>query len=182
MKRAVSSSSETSDIRVAPLRSPETTINNNNTNGTPATMATSDAGAAGNAVMLDGIDDYARRPFVSAELREQGRVLVVRAPPERLRELLNDGGRRKRPINLVDNDDGEQGYGEEGGESFARGEGPNRRGTYSKDYTLRHPEIRWVHRGQGRYLPADEVKRDSTVAVPVRRSRYVFHFFFLIVG
>ena len=34
------------------------------------------------------------------------------------------------------------------------GEGPNHRGTYSKAYTLLHPDIRWVHRGQGRYLPA----------------------------
>lgn len=34
------------------------------------------------------------------------------------------------------------------------GDGPNRRGTYSKAYVLQHPEIKWVHRGQGRYLPA----------------------------
>jgi len=33
------------------------------------------------------------------------------------------------------------------------GEGPNHRGTYSKAYTVQHPEIKWVHRGQGRYLP-----------------------------
>ncbi|KAF2216668.1 hypothetical protein CERZMDRAFT_92743 [Cercospora zeae-maydis SCOH1-5] len=37
-------------------------------------------------------------------------------------------------------------------------EGPNERGTYSKQYTLKHPEIKWVHRGQGRYLPASEIK------------------------
>lgn len=35
------------------------------------------------------------------------------------------------------------------------GEGPNHRGTYSKAYTLLHPEIKWTHRGQGRYLPAN---------------------------
>ena len=34
------------------------------------------------------------------------------------------------------------------------GDGPNHRGTYSKAYVLQHPEIKWVHRGQGRYLPA----------------------------
>lgn len=33
-------------------------------------------------------------------------------------------------------------------------DGPNRRGTYSKSYILQHPEVDWVHRGQGRYLPA----------------------------
>lgn len=32
--------------------------------------------------------------------------------------------------------------------------GPNHRGTYSKEYTLKHPEVKWVHRGQGRYLPS----------------------------
>ncbi|KAM3424901.1 hypothetical protein BST61_g6876 [Cercospora zeina] len=39
-------------------------------------------------------------------------------------------------------------------------EGPNERGTYSKQYTLKHPEIKWVHRGQGRYLPASEINPD----------------------
>ncbi|KAK5165822.1 uncharacterized protein LTR77_008745 [Saxophila tyrrhenica] len=38
------------------------------------------------------------------------------------------------------------------------GEGPNARGTYSKAYTLQHPEIKWVHRGQGRYLPLPAAK------------------------
>ncbi|KAK3725944.1 hypothetical protein LTR37_000092 [Vermiconidia calcicola] len=33
-------------------------------------------------------------------------------------------------------------------------DGPNHRGTYSKAYVLQHPEIKWAHRGQGRYLPA----------------------------
>lgn len=37
-------------------------------------------------------------------------------------------------------------------------EGPNARGTYSKAYTAKHPEITWVHRGQGRYLPAKEAR------------------------
>ncbi|GAB7363184.1 hypothetical protein MBLNU230_g3467t1 [Neophaeotheca triangularis] len=37
-------------------------------------------------------------------------------------------------------------------------EGPNHRGTYSKAYTLRHPEFTWIHRGQGRYLPSASVR------------------------
>ena len=50
-------------------------------------------------------------------------------------------------------------------------EGPNDRGTYSKEYTLKHPEIKWVHRGQGRYLPASEVKVDPPALTP-RPTRY----------
>lgn len=50
--------------------------------------------------------------------------------------------------------------------------GPNARGTYSKEYTLRHPEIKWVHRGQGRYLPADEIKKEVNY-YSLKRSRYV---------
>lgn len=42
-------------------------------------------------------------------------------------------------------------------------EGPNARGTYSKAYVARHPEIEWVHRGQGRYLPAAQAR---VVAAP----------------
>lgn len=53
-------------------------------------------------------------------------------------------------------------------------EGPNARGTFSKEYTLRHPEISWVHRGQGRYLPAPKVKQEVDAPLE-RRSRYVFH-------
>ncbi|KAK4543336.1 hypothetical protein LTR36_005695 [Oleoguttula mirabilis] len=49
--------------------------------------------------------------------------------------------------------------------------GPNERGTYSRQYTLRHPNVQWVHRGQGRYLPADEIKREA-VPIPQRRSRH----------
>ncbi|KAK5122909.1 hypothetical protein LTR85_003474 [Meristemomyces frigidus] len=50
-------------------------------------------------------------------------------------------------------------------------DGPNERGTYSRQYTLRHPEVQWVHRGQGRYLPAEDVKREAA-PVPQRRSRH----------
>lgn len=43
-------------------------------------------------------------------------------------------------------------------------EGPNHKGTYSKAYTLRHPEVKWVHRGQGRYLPQAQQPRTSTLS------------------
>lgn len=48
----------------------------------------------------------------------------------------------------------------------------NARGTYSREYALQHPEIKWTHRGQGRYLPAEEVRREPA-PMPERRSRYV---------
>ncbi|KAK4504259.1 hypothetical protein PRZ48_005175 [Zasmidium cellare] len=44
--------------------------------------------------------------------------------------------------------------------------GPNHRGTYSKEYTRLHPDIKWIHRGQGRYLPASEVKPDNPNVSP----------------
>ncbi|TKA76535.1 hypothetical protein B0A55_05670 [Friedmanniomyces simplex] len=50
-------------------------------------------------------------------------------------------------------------------------DGRNARGTFSREHTQRHPETKWVHRGQGRYLPAGEVQRDTMIAVPRRRSR-----------
>lgn len=50
--------------------------------------------------------------------------------------------------------------------------GPNHRGTYSKEYTRLHPDIKWIHRGQGRYLPASEVKSDNPNVSP-RPTRYV---------
>jgi hypothetical protein len=42
-------------------------------------------------------------------------------------------------------------------------DGPNHRGTFSKAYTLQHPEIRWQHRGQGRYLPMGRSGRPSNL-------------------
>lgn len=41
-------------------------------------------------------------------------------------------------------------------------DGPNHKGTYSKAYTIRHPEIKWVHRGQGRYLPSETVSNQES--------------------
>ncbi|KAM0720322.1 hypothetical protein Q7P37_004458 [Cladosporium fusiforme] len=40
-------------------------------------------------------------------------------------------------------------------------DGPNHKGTYSKTYVLKHPEVTWVHRGQGRYLPTSSVSRQE---------------------
>ena len=42
------------------------------------------------------------------------------------------------------------------------GEGPNHRGTYSKAYVQQHPEIKWVHRGQGRYIPAAQLQSSTS--------------------
>ncbi|KAK5108055.1 hypothetical protein LTR62_008829 [Meristemomyces frigidus] len=51
--------------------------------------------------------------------------------------------------------------------------GRNARGTYSREYTLKHPETTWVHRGQGRYLPAEEVKAERlAMPAPERTSRH----------
>ncbi|EMC99874.1 hypothetical protein BAUCODRAFT_30285 [Baudoinia panamericana UAMH 10762] len=51
-------------------------------------------------------------------------------------------------------------------------DGRNARGTYSRSYKESHPEIDWVHRGQGRYLPADQIKKEPGL-VPERRSSRV---------
>jgi len=50
--------------------------------------------------------------------------------------------------------------------------GRNDRGTFSRAYAQQHPEIVWVHRGQGRYLPASEVKREPEVR---RHSRWAMN-------
>ncbi|SMR43544.1 unnamed protein product [Zymoseptoria tritici ST99CH_3D1] len=51
-------------------------------------------------------------------------------------------------------------------------EGPNHLGTYSKQYTLDHPEIKWMHRGSGRYVKADDLRPDFPVTSP-RSTRQV---------
>lgn len=59
-------------------------------------------------------------------------------------------------------------------------EGPNHLGTYSKQYTLDHPEIKWMHRGSGRYVKADDLRPDFPVTSP-RSTRYVkFERFWII--
>lgn len=99
-------------------------------------------------------------PEVEVDIRH-GRILVVRARSDSAKAFLaslNEAEDRKfegadrafhESISIKEelNDDD--------------GEGPNRRGTYSKAYTVQHPEIEWVHRGQGRYLPASQQSRKS---------------------
>ena len=46
--------------------------------------------------------------------------------------------------------------------TFVDDDGPNHRGTYSKKYVEQHPEIQWVHRGQGRYKPASDAKTPTS--------------------
>ena len=94
---------------------------------------------------------------VEVDIRN-GRVLVVKAKSDAARAFLaslkdsderNVDGRFDESVRIK-----EELYDEDG-------DGPNRRGTYSKAYTLLHPEIEWVHRGQGRYLPASQQSRKS---------------------
>lgn len=88
---------------------------------------------------------------------------------------------RPAPYNDDDDDDGESESGHSSGEDESNvgnradlddAEGPNERGTYSKEYTLKHPETKWVHRGQGRYLPASKVKAEPPAQQALRPTRY----------
>jgi hypothetical protein len=56
-------------------------------------------------------------------------------------------------------------------------DGPNHKGTYSKAYTLKHPEVKWVHRGQGRYLPSNTVSYPPQPAsTPLPKSNHTPRF------
>ena len=92
-----------------------------------------------------------------AEVRD-GR-LIVRLTGGKNLDFLNglaeDDARKKKKVELDDSTnkiDGSTIIKDEVNEDAL--DGPNRRGTFSKSYVLQHPEIKWVHRGQGRYLPA----------------------------
>lgn len=87
---------------------------------------------------------------------ENGRLLIIPLRPDQAASIQLSSN-KKRSYALID-EDGEGGR--------------NSRGTYSKAYTERHPEVKWVHRGQGRFLPEEEVKRISQPE-PSRRSRWV---------
>ena len=88
-----------------------------------------------------------------------GHVLIIKLRPHQA-ALLNGNTTKVKPEDIDDdaktNEDG-------------NADGRNARGTFSREHTLRHPETKWVHRGQGRYLPVGEVQRDAT-AVPQRRT------------
>jgi hypothetical protein len=45
-------------------------------------------------------------------------------------------------------------------------DGPNHRGTYSKAHVLRHPDIEFVHRGQGRYVKLADLRSDAPTSSP----------------
>jgi hypothetical protein len=96
-------------------------------------------------------------PGLVGEVRD-GRLLVVTARDaeaiDALQSVLSRTSKR-------DESSSERGWAD--GQIKTEGDGDeddgrNHRGTYSKAYTVMHPEIRWVHRGQGRYLPIDAAK------------------------
>ena len=89
------------------------------------------------------------QPPPDAEAPDADDAMEDYHPPEPTTESAS-----VEPNGNADDDDSEQ--------------GPNARGTYSKEYTLRHPEVQWMHRGQGRYLPADAVaERKAREDVPL---------------
>ncbi|OTA34201.1 hypothetical protein BTJ68_06286 [Hortaea werneckii EXF-2000] len=89
-----------------------------------------------------------------------GRYLIIRLGKEKLSRAV-----------FPDRSDEEDDFGINASDGYDDFAGRNARGTYSKAYTLRHPDIEWVHRGQGRYLPAGEIKR-SLPSEPIKRSRH----------
>ncbi|USW48813.1 hypothetical protein Slin15195_G021320 [Septoria linicola] len=87
----------------------------------------------------------------------------TRAAKERLRAILQS---RSKPSFGSSDDESDSQSDEEELEQDEDAEGPNDRGTYSREYTLKHPETKWVHRGQGRYLPASEIKVEPVTSSP----------------
>nr|POE99443.1 hypothetical protein CFP56_52833 [Quercus suber] len=95
---------------------------------------------------------------VSAHV-ENNRLLIIKTTPKTLRGVHEETEASDGPKNvpIVDDDD------------FS--DGPSAKGTYSREHTLRHPEIQWIHRGQGRYLPASDFKKDMPPPAANRSSR-----------
>lgn len=94
-------------------------------------------------------------PPVTARV-EGGHQLVV---------SFNDAAARTKFEEIVDADSDDEGDQPNANDSLPfDDEGPNARGTYSKAYVVKHPEVDWVHRGQGRYLPATQAR---VITVPV---------------
>lgn len=107
---------------------------------------------------------------------EDGRILIIRTRPRKPNvglqaphqpelRLSTPGGTTRPPRDDNDNDNNNN-------NNNHNKAGPNSRGTYSREYTQQHPEIEWVHRGQGRYLPVSEVRREIDAH---RRTRSVDH-------
>lgn len=94
------------------------------------------------------------KPLSFAEVRD-GHLLIIKFNSPTAREALSKLKDRQppRPVPTLNLSPAQSlSVKAEGPEDDQ--DGPNARGTYSKQYTLLHPEIEWVHRGQGRYLPA----------------------------
>ena len=106
---------------------------------------------------------------------EPALLLTLRIPPGASREAwrkIVDSRGRSGPVPRATGFASPSMKVEQRGDDDALREGPNHRGTYSKEYTLKHPEITWIHRGQGRYLPSSEVKTEQRTASP-QPIRYV---------
>ena len=145
-----SSSSTSSDILVAPG---------------PSTTAPSKPG-----LLESPAPAPMARGTVQAEVMDK-RILVVKVTGGKNlavlqmladHDALNQNRAKKDPLDApTTTTDGSIKIKDETNESG--GDGPNRRGTYSKAYVLQHPEIKWQHRGQGRYLPAPRGGRPSNL-------------------
>lgn len=138
-----SSSSTSSDILVAP-GPPATTSKQNSSSGTsnPLMKLKKDILAQvrdGKMLMVYSDSDEGRVQIqrLLAELRKTEITIRHITPDDFRNEKVKTEGEKVKTEEEDDND------------------GPNHRGTYSKSYILQHPEIKWVHRGQGRYLPAN---------------------------
>lgn len=123
-----------------------------------------------------GLHRQPTRPFRTTVSNNNG-VLQVRfgsrVSKERLKAILKA---KPRPVSVQS----KSVFKQAATESVQNGpeDGPNHRGTYSKEYTLQHPEIKFIHRGQGRYIPASELNQQPPAPSP-RPRRYVlinFHF------
>ncbi|KAF2858969.1 hypothetical protein K470DRAFT_111883 [Piedraia hortae CBS 480.64] len=86
-----------------------------------------------------------RRVRTSATV-SNGRYLTIKLPPGLLRKVHDESVHRTiAQSNDQSNHNNEIEHGR------------NHHGTFSKEHTLRFPNITWVHRGKGRWLPVDEV-------------------------
>lgn len=107
-----------------------------------------------------------------------GRILRVVFGPPAAREKLRAIDRSTPKPQLqnsnsisshLESDDGDDNHGQS--EADTDGLDPNM--TYSKEETLRHPGVEFVHRGQGRYRMVAAIKNLSPATV-ARPTRYVF--------
>lgn len=100
------------------------------------------------------------RRTTTARLQNR-RVLIVQMTPQQLAGLIPAGPRASvsGPRNSSPSTSSISLHATE------NGNGPNARGTYPKEYTLRHPEIQWIHRGQGRYLPISQLKNEAVATL-----------------